>query len=254
MNTVKQLLLMGALLSSVQATAQITTGKVEEPEKEPKVERPRRVPTDGMDEFTFYLGAGRVWSDRTLTPNEEPFGQPLGNRADETGLKTWSFQAGVRNRAGKFLSYDVGLMIDQFGESYLYEDSESDSTMAYTSKYAYYGVPIQVLATYGKDFRWFIGGGIEPQLLSGYSQEREWTTSNNSKDDATLKGTEGISQFGFGVLASAGFQWRVGRTTSIYCIPTWMWNLTNTYDDQADYVHKAHSFTLKFGLAFHLPN
>jgi hypothetical protein len=256
MELFKQLLVLGSIVASTQATAQISTGKVEEKtpvEEETKPEKPRREPTEGIDEFTFYLGAGRVWADRKLTSNEAPFGAPLGIRSDETTLKTWSFQGGVRNRVNKYLSYDVGLALDRFGESYSYEDSETDSTLDYTSRYSYVALPVKFLATFGKDFRFFAGGGVEPQLLAGYSQERDWTTELNSNENETVKRTEGISQFGFGVLATCGFQWRLGRSTSVYCMPTWMWNLTNTYDDQADYEHKARSFNLKFGLAFHLP-
>jgi hypothetical protein len=255
MELFKQLLLLGSIVLSTQAAAQISAGKVEEkkPEKEKKQEKPRRVPSEGLDEFTVYLGAGRVWANRTLTPNEAPFGAPLGVRDDETGLKTWSFQGGVRNRANKYLSYDVGLAIERFGESYQYEDTETDSTLSYTSRYSYIAMPVQLLATFGKDFRFFVGGGIQPQLFAGYRQERDWTTSLNSEQHDTYKVAQGMSQFGFGALATCGIQWRVGNKTSVYCMPTWVWNLTNTYDDQADYEHKAWSFNLKFGLAFHLP-
>jgi hypothetical protein len=254
MNLFKQLLVFGSIIVSAQGIAQISTGKVEEKKaEEPKIERPRRVPTYGMDEFVFYLGAGRVFADRTLTSNKAPFGAPLGERDMETSLKAWSFQGGIRNRVNKYISYDVGLALDRFGESYAYADNGSDSTFSYDSRYSYYAIPIQVLATYGKDFRFFLGGGVEPQLLAGFRQEQKWTTTLNSVGQATVKGTNGFNQFNFGVLATCGFQWRLGVRSSLYVIPTWMWNLTSTYDKQADYVHKAHTFNLKFGLAFHLP-
>lgn len=256
MELFKQLLVLGTIACSVQATAQISNPKTEEKTTPTEQEQPktvRRVPTDGLDEFTFYVGAGRVWGNRDLSSNAAPFGAPLGVRADETGLKLWSFQAGVRNRVGKYLSYDVGLAYDRTGESYSWEDTESDSTFKYASKYSYFAIPVQVLATYGKDFRFFLGGGLQPQLLAGFRQEQEWTTSLNSAGEETVKDTEGLNQFGLGVIASCGIQWRLNKGSSIYVTPTWLWNLNNTYDDQQDYIHKAHSFSLKFGLAFHLP-
>jgi hypothetical protein len=253
MDLFKQLLVFGSIVVSTQAVAQISTGKVEEKKPEaPKAEKPRRVPTDGTDEFVFYLGAGRVYANRTLTSNVEPFGAPLGDRGMESSLKAWSFQGGIRNRVNKYISYDVGLSLDRFGESYSYEDTGSDSTFSYDSRYSYYAIPIQVLATYGKDFRFFLGGGIEPQLLAGFRQDQKWTTKLNSVEEETVKSTNGFNQFNFGVLATCGIQWRLGTRSSLYVMPTWMWNLTSTYDDQADYVHKAYTFNLKFGLAFHL--
>lgn len=256
MDLFKQLLVLGAIAASTHAAAQITTGKVEEktPVEEPKKpEKPRRVVTDGRDEFCFYLGAGKSYTNRTLTPNKFPYGAPLGSRADETGLKAWTFQAGVRNRIGKYLSYDIGLGLERFGESYKYDDPNSDSTFSYTTRYSYYAVPVQLLATFGNDFRFFIGGGFEPQLLAGYRQKQKSTTGLNAPHETTIKTTNGLNQFNMGVLASGGIQWRLGKTTSVYCMPTWMWNLTSTYDKQADYVHKAMTFNVKFGLLFHIP-
>jgi len=253
MDLFKQLVLAGFIVVALPVTGQISTGKVEEKtvvEEEPP--KPRRVPTEGLDEFVFYLGAGRVYANRTLESNKAPFGAPLGIRADETGLKSWSYQVGVRNRVSKFVSYDAGFALDRFGESYEYDDPNSDSTFSYTSRYSYYAMPIQVFFTYGKDLRIFAGGGIQPQLLAGYRQERKWNTTLGSAQEETLKGKDGFNGFGMGLIASAGFQWRLNKNTSLYVLPSWVWNLSSTYDDQSDYIHKSHSFNLKFGITVHL--
>jgi len=254
MNVFKQLLLLGSLGITSIAFGQISSGKVEE--KKPVVDttpRVRRIPTEGLDEFCFYIGAGRVFANRTLTENAFPFGDPLGTRADETGLKAWSFQLGVRNRVSSFMSYDAGVAIDRTGESYSYDDPDTDSTFSYTTRYTYYALPLQVFFTYGKDFRIFAGGGIQPQLFAGYRQEQKWTTAVNAEESAEIEKKTDINTFGIAAIASAGVQWRLGKTTSIYLLPTMLWNLTSTYDDQSDYIHKARSFNLKFGLLFHIP-
>ncbi|MDH4474603.1 MAG: hypothetical protein QE487_18510 [Fluviicola sp.] len=254
MDLFKQLVLAGVIVVALPVTGQISTGKVEEKTVVEEVEPPktRRVPTEGLDEFAFYLGAGRVYANRDLESNKAPFGAPLGVRADETGLKAWSFQVGVRNRVSKFISYDAGFALDRFGESYEFDDPDSDSTFSYTSRYSYYAMPIQVFFTYGKDLRIFAGGGIQPQLLAGFRQEQKWNTILGSAQEATLKGKDGFNGFGLGIIASCGFQWRLNKNTSLYMLPSWVWNLTSTYDDQSDYIHKAHSFNLKFGLTVHL--
>lgn len=252
MELFKQFLSLSIVIISVPAMAQITSGKKEETVKEvPPVAK--RVPSEGLDEFCFYVGAGRVYANRTLESNAEPFGEPLGIRADETGLKTWSFQAGMRNRVHRFVSYDAGFALDRFGESYSYDDPDSDSTFSYTSRYTYYAMPIQVLFTYGKDARFYVGGGLQPQLLGGYRQKTEWTTSLNGTGDSEIKKTDGLNGFGLAALVSFGVQLRFGKTTSVYVLPSFAWNLTDTYDKQADYIHKSHSFNLKFGALIHLP-
>lgn len=254
MDLFKQLLVLGSIVCASSANAQISTGKVEEktPEKVPEVVKERRKPTEGIDEFCWYAGAGRVYANRSLEPNDPPFGSPLGPRADETGLKTWSFQAGVRNRAHTYFSYDIGLSISRYGESYDYDDPNSDSTYSYTSRYSYYALPLQGLATFGKDFRFFIGGGIQPELIAGYRQKDDWKSVLGSTQHETIRRTEGLNQFGVAFLATCGVQWRWGDNVSIFVLPTWAWRVMNTYDDQADYIHKARSFTLKFGLTFHI--
>jgi hypothetical protein len=254
MDLFKQLVVLGSIALTLPVKAQISSGKKEEKPvvEEKKPEEPRRVPDLGLNEFCFYLGAGRVYANRTLESNKSPFGAPLGTRADETGLKTWSFQAGVRNRVSTYFSYDVGFAFDRAGESYDFDDPESDSMFSYTSRYSYFAMPIQGLFTYGKDFRFFVGGGLQPQLIAGYRQEQEWKTTLGSSQNATVKGTEGFNEFGMGVLATCGVQWRWTKYTSIYVVPAWMWSLTSTFDDQADYIHKARTFNLKFGFVFHL--
>ena len=232
---------------------QIVTKKPEKVVEEDTVVRMRHVPTEGLDEFSFYAGAGRVFANRTLTENKDPYGEPVGLRADETGFQAWSFQLGMRNRFAHSWSYDVGGSIDRMGESYEYDDPDTDSTFSYTNRYTYFALPAQVFYTYGKDLRFFIGGGVQPQLLMGYRQEQEWTTSLQSTDRQDVKIEKGLNSFVFGVVASAGVQVRMGKSGSVYVLPAMLWNLTSTYDKQAEYIHKGYSFNLKFGLIFHIP-
>lgn len=265
MEIFKQLLTAALIVATPSAFGQISNGKVEsapteqkkeeKPAKSPKPKAPSREPSDGLSEFSYYLGAGRTNAERTLTSNEAPFGAPLGDRAAEYGLKAWTFQAGVRNRFSQLFSYDVGFATDRFGETFDYEaGGDSDSTMFYTSRYSYYAIPVQIFLTYGKDLRFFIGGGLEPQLLSGYQRKREWTTELSSTGSDKLQRTDGLNSFNMGVLVSGGVQLRMGKSLSVYCLPTMLWNLMNTYDDQADYIHKSRSFNVKFGIVISMNN
>ncbi len=253
MDLFKRLLVFFSIGFLPVSYGQIVTSQPKKVIEEDTVARKRRVPSEGLDEFSFYLGAGRVWANRTLAENEAPYGEPVGTRADETGLNAWSFQLGMRNRFARSWSYDVGAAIDRMGESYAYDDPNSDSTYSYTNRYTYFALPAQVFYTYGKDFRVFVGGGIQPQLLMGYRQQQEWTTATQSTDRDEVSIEKGLNSFVFGVTASAGFQLRMGKNSSLYVLPSMLWNLNSTYDKQADYIHKAYSFNLKFGVVIHIP-
>ncbi len=251
----KQFFFCVVILSFSSVFGQISSGK-----KEPVVVKeveidtiPRRIPSDGLNEFTIYIGAGRNYTSRLLKPNSEPFGKELGERANETGIKIWTYQFGVRNRLNQFLSYDAALALDKYGETYLFESELNDSSYSYTNTYSFISVPIQLFATYGKDFRWFIGGGIQPQIIAGYRQETVIQNALGTKTETTLKTTEGLNGTTFSAIFSAGFQWRWNQRGSVYFTPSYVFGLTNTYAKQEAYQYFIRGFNLKFGVAFHIP-
>lgn len=213
---------------------------------------PKRVPTTGADEFTFYLGAGAVFSDRTLRANDYPFGKSIGERANEKPASFASYRIGIRNRVNNWLSYDIGLGYTSAGEKYSYASSVNDSTFSYKTSYSYFTLPMQVLATYGKDYRFFLGGGIQPQFLVSYQQKQNYTSANNTAGNSKIERLDHANTFQLAAIVSAGVQIKLSKYLSFYCQPQYVWNITPTTDKQSTYVHKLHYLNLQFGLAFHL--
>lgn len=256
----KSLFLPAILACSTVSFSQIVTRQPQQPPVPATEEvrdsvRPKRIPTDGTDEFTFYLGASYVKADRLLAGNDNLlFSQALGERANETSLNTWSYQLGLRNQITRWFAYDAAVSLERNGESYSFRASDSDSSYSYKTHYNYVGIPIQFYATYGKDLRFFLGGGIQPELYIGYRQDIRYTTADNKENSSKVTKFDKAESFLLGVMASAGVQYRLGRLSSIYLIPGMLWNLNSSYNDQSPYSHKARNFTLKFGLAFHFPN
>lgn len=231
---------------------QISSGKTEEP-KAPEV-KPRRIPTEGLNEFTVYGGVGIAKTFRILKENEAPFGDPVGTRANETEVRLWTYQLGVRNRFAKSWSYDAGLMIDRYGEDYSYDHPTTDSSFSYQNRYSFVAVPIQLFYTYGKDFRWFVGGGIQPMLVTGFNYTQQDADSLGNETETEYATLEGLNGIGFNLIASAGVQWRWNQAMSVYFCPSYAYGLVNTFDKQEPYKHYVRGLNFKFGLAFHFPD
>jgi hypothetical protein len=258
MQLLKQIFLPLAVLCSLPVSAQIVT-KPQRPGQQPVpidtvVPKEKRVPTDGTDEFTFYAGGAYVLADRSLKPNKEPFGEPLGERENEIPVSTFSLGLGVRNRINSWSSYDVGLMYDKTGEAYDFADEFGDSTYSYKTTYSYFSMPVQFLFTYGEDVRLFLGPGIQAGLFAGYNRKTESTDSDGREASESTSMSDHINEFTFGLLGTSGVQVRLSRGMSFYLMGTLLRNLTSTYDNQADYIHKATTFSVKLGLAFHFPD
>jgi hypothetical protein len=237
--------------------AQISSGKVEEPKKEEtKVKAPKekRVPTEGTEELVLFGGAAYAKSFRELKENVSPYGDPLGERANETGINVFSYQLGARNRINHFLSYEAGLSFDKYGEAYKYNATEDDSTFSYTNKYAFVSLPIQVFYTYGKDFRFFIGGGIQPMLATKFTYEEKYTDSLGSESSSKIRSTERMAGVSLNLVASAGIQWRFSKALSLYFIPMYAYGITNSYAKQEPYKHYVRGLHYRFGITLHIPN
>ncbi len=198
----------------------------------------------------IYLGLASCNSFRVLDSAKTVFGESLGKRADEIKFKTWSFNGGFRAPVSKFLTIDVGFSFNQSGESYLFEESTNDSSYSYTNRYRDIGMPIQLFASYGNSFRWFIGGGIQPHLAMNFRNKGKYTTENGSPFEFESKPIETLNGFSLSAVASAGFQWRWNKYTSIYFTPTYVLGLTNQYAKQEDFTYKRRVLELKFGICY----
>lgn len=186
---------------------------------------------------------------RTLSVLTESAGLsavPLGEREFESYLRTWSFGIGYRTRVHDYLSIQGGISYIRNGESYLYETT--DSLFTYNTTYAYIAMPIKALFTYGSDFKLFVGGGITPQLFSGYRQDQEWRTALNATGSETIKLKNGYSSFALSASFNVGLQVKFSDRWALLVMPEYRIQLTDTYTETDAYDHFGRAIGVDIGL------
>ncbi|MFT5861179.1 MAG: hypothetical protein ACI865_003300 [Flavobacteriaceae bacterium] len=203
---------------------------------------------DGNTEVYMVANVSRTFS--VLTESEGLSAAPLGEREFESFLRTWSFGIGYRTRVNEYLSIQGGITYFRNGESYLYETT--DSLFSYTTTYAYIGMPIKALFTYGNDFKLLVGGGLIPQLFSGYRQDQEWKTTLNATGTETIKLKNGYSSFALSAAFNVGFQVKFSDKWALLVMPEYRIQLTDTYTDTDAYDHFGRAFGVDIGLTMTL--
>jgi len=216
--------------------------------------QPSTTASKSTSNTSYYLGAGRNNSFRVLQENDEPYGRPLGNRENETKLKIWSYEIGMRSQLNNYLQLDGGVAIERFGEQYSATGPTElgDSTFSYTSKYAFISLPIQLYGTLGDDFKLYGGGGISPGIVSAFNQEITRLDSLGSTKTTTSNKPEKLNSFILSARLSAGLQWKWNKNLGIYMNYTYLFGLTSTYNKQNPYEHYARYGCLRFGITFEM--
>lgn len=259
----KQLAVLSLLIfSPFVNNAQISTGKVEQPKKktatesgkEEKVPGAKYDPDKGLMDFTAFIGAGYSIGSHKIEPNGDLFGRPVGKRADEKMVNRWTYQIGIRNRINRFLSFEAGLSLDRYGESYEFKWPTTDSMYSYDRKYNMLAVPVQLYFTYGKRVQFLAGAGIQPFIPMNMRTVTNSTDSlGNPAAEVEVTTIEGLNSAGINVLFSAGVQYRFSKYASVYLIPTYSLGLTNIYSKQEPHKEWLNALNIRFGLAVHFP-
>lgn len=221
-----------------------------------QIETPKKKPTNTTSSTTsYYLGMGRNNSFRVLESNDAPFGKPLGTRENESKLKIWSYEIGMRNQINKYFQLDGGVAFERFGEQYSSTgtvDSGADTTFSYNNRYSYISVPLQAYGTVGEEFKLYAGGGIMPGISYAYKQEQTRVDSLGGSNTVTTNSPEKLSSFLLSARVSTGLQWQWNSKLGIYMNYTYMFGLNSTYNDQNAYKHYARYGCLRFGLTFNM--
>lgn len=224
----KSLLLLLVLVYHLSAQAQIISTTTE-----PVAKKSKSRDTSSI----LYVDFQRLNSHPNLVQNTNFLSIPLGERANETSLKTWSYQFGLCSPLTKHLSFDGGLALVQAGEQYSWNSNSTDSSYRYTTKYRYFGMPLQVKYQTGKDFVFFIGAGVLPQLFQSYEQAINWTDSLGNAGKQTINDESMCQSFVLSALASTGillnFQGNYGLRFSVY----YRYQLTNSYGPYQYFKH-----------------
>lgn len=232
------------------ASSQIELGGEEDkPKKEKDV---RELNSDLVQDGSTEIYLVSNWSNtsRKLEMNDGPFGDTLGEREFEGSLNKWSFGIGFRNRISQFVSIQAGISYMRNGESYLFE--EADSLFKYSTTYSYIAMPVKVLFTYGEEIKLLAGGGITPQLFTGYVQEQEWRTTLDATGDEKIESKNGYSSFVLSAAVNIGVQFQFSDNMTVLFMPEYRIQLTDSYQVTDSFNHFGRALGFDLGLTYKL--
>lgn len=227
------------MILPLSTNAQIETGKVGGPKisksKKSKV-KPEEKSTIVDPSTLFYFGGGFGSAFRNLSENEGLFGKPLGERVKETNILVPSFTLGVKTILKKNLFLDLGISITSSGEQYAFKTS--DSSFNSKNTYSYFAIPIKVQYIRGNKLKMIAGIGLQPQILTGFKKENSWTNSKGKTGEQTSRNKEDLQVFSFSAIANLGVSLQVKKNISLFLLPEFRYDLSDTYTKQAAYNRK----------------
>lgn len=251
-------LLFFTFLTVFNAFSQVVIEGQEEETEEQVITSKRAQKRDvrDLDSVTqLYMQANWSSTFRVLEPNGELFGQALGERGNEQKANFWSYGIGLRNKLAKHFELEVGIGLTRNGEQYAYNDTDTDSTFAYTTRYTFVSLPIVGYFTYGRELKLLAGAGIMPQLFMNQLETQNFTSAINTQEKNEIKtksGTPNHTTFTSSALFRVGVQLRYSPFWSIYIMPEYRVQLTSTYGKTYSYSHKANALGFNLGLTYQL--
>ena len=196
----------------------------------------------------FYVEAIFATSFRSLESNVDFLNKPLGERANESKLGIWSYSLGMTTPLSNHIFFDGALSLLRNGEQYSWKSNTSDSTFNYQSKYNYIALPLQIKLQGGKNLKYFIGGGLIPQMNFSYKQNQQLTDSLGSKGDETIKINNEINSFAFSWVVSAGLELQFENNFGLRLSASYRNQISNTYIEFSDFIHRANTIGVNIGL------
>lgn len=259
MEKLKPFVALLCLLTTVSLQAQVVVGGEEKSNDQPKekdetlVELKNKKEREVSGTSAVYFFLSRAYNNRILESNGSLFGDSLGERADETGLKTVCFGLGIRNQIKNNFYFGGGLSLYNNGESYTYE--EEDTLFNYQSRYAYVGMPLFLEYNVGKTLQFIGTVGLVPSMFIRYKQDQNWRNPQNVEGDTLIKYRNGNQDFNTFVMSgfvSAGVALQLSPYTSFYVKPEYRFQFNSSYSKINPYIHKARAFSVNFGFIYQL--
>jgi hypothetical protein len=247
-NALISILILLITFSTHSVFSQIELSK--ETTKKEKKKKEKRVESEKDGATSIFLITNWSFTNSRLETNDGLIGDSLGYRANETGLNTWSFGIGFRNRLHKNFVLEGGVSFMRNGESYSFV--EADTSYSYQTQYTYIAMPIRGMYSYGDKIEFLVGGGIVPQLFVAYKQDRQWTTSNNTDGSETFKTQNGFNTFVISAVLNAGVQFKMSDSWSFLFLPEYKIQLNTSFVKLSPYKHFARSLGFNFGLVVQL--
>ncbi|PHR46730.1 MAG: hypothetical protein COA32_09620 [Fluviicola sp.] len=244
----RKFLFLPILLVAFNLGAQIITDDSETDEQEEAPEKTKEVKE--KNGFELYFGVSPCYTFRTLTPNDNLFGEELGEREFEEAAWTTSYAAGVRSELNKNLLFEIGVGYTSNREAYDY--TTTDSVYRYVNTYRHISFPIRVAYTYGNEISFYGGIGVMPKAF--LSLKREITTldlnDNEVTEDVIVK--DKFNFFVIDAIATLGTRVQLNPHYGIFAMLEGRRQLTNNYNEQGPYIRKPYAFGFNFGIQIYL--
>lgn len=175
---------------------------------------------------------------------------------DEKPLLTYNVEMGIIVPLLKTVILECGLGYIHFGEKNSYSDSNSDSSFHYSNNYRYVGIPlklkwkplsISIQKNNSIDFR--IGGGFIPQLLFGYSQIYNWTTSFGSQGSNTNRDRTNLNTSTINAILECEIVYSLNTKIAFHLTGNFQKSYVNSFNKYAPYQHFNQAIGIGFGLS-----
>jgi hypothetical protein len=187
-------------------------------------------------------------SKRFLSPNYDFLPEELGERSNETSLKTYSFGLGLKGHISRNFIWDGGIAYFQNGEQYVFKSLAGDTSFSYQSYYKYIAMPVRLNFTFGKSVKFFGGVGLVPQILVNYRQNQQWETKLGSNEKNTIKNKDNYSSFVVGAIFNLGIELNLNSGYGLFISPEYRYQLTNSYTKTASYIHRSFGLGVNIGI------
>ncbi|MCE3295666.1 MAG: hypothetical protein K0R65_1380 [Crocinitomicaceae bacterium] len=245
------------MLLTFSLNSQIETGKSGTKKKRKTTVQDKNTGTGKTDktvvpkeDYTLLsLGYSYGSSFRSLKENGDFYGEPLGERGQEKRLPVSGVYLGANTKFDQKIHLDFGIGFQQYGEQY--QNSGSDTTISYKTTYSHVVLPLKVQYQTGDKIIFFIGTGLQAQLLAAYLNKTSTTIEGN---ETTVKVTElkNKNPFSIASVSSAGVQLPLGNRASFLVSADYALQLSNTFNKQAPYIHRSNLFAIKAAIGFKL--
>ena len=198
----------------------------------------------------LYVGVDGINSFRELSPNTNFLSTPLGERENEISRWMSGYSLRMAIPAFRFFKINTGLAILQSGESYDWNSAVTDSSYAYQRTFRHIGLPVQLAFEYGNKLSIYGAFGVTPAIFNAFRQQIQWKNALGSEDSDELSIQDDCNSFIISLQANFGIHYHFNDTFGLQLTALYRKQLSNTYKEFEDYIHKAYAFGFNFALSY----
>jgi hypothetical protein len=244
MNKIK-ILISFVFLFGLVCNSQIESGKTLPKNKELKKKKLK--PNDTLSSNFLFLSYSYGNAFRNFKITDEFFNNKYEKKLSEKMVQTSNFQLELKSPINKNLYTNIGIVNQNYGETY---ESIGDTSFSYLIKYHNFAIPFKLGVEFGNKFKVSISSGFQAQMLSSY-RRIETLQYANSKEILTFKSDSDLRPLTLAFLSSFSFSYNF-NSIALSISGEYLKQLNSTYLNQKPYNHKPYFYGLRVGIGFRL--